>query len=192
MGVFGGYHAARLFKALRGNSAVLQRKRLSIMVTTLFPGTAFSVFFVLNLMIWGQKSSGAVPFGTLFALLLIWVGSYFGFKKAPLEFPVRTNQIPRQVPVQPWYLSTGLSIIIGGVLPFGAVFVELFFILTSIWMHQFYYLFGFLALVLVILFITCGEITVVLCYFQLCAEDYRWWWRSFLTSGSCALYLLAY
>merc|ERR1712159_148673 len=111
MGVFGGYHAARLFKALRGNSAVLQRKRLSIMVTTLFPGTAFSVFFVLNLMIWGQKSSGAVPFGTLFALLLmwfglssplIWVGSYFGFKKAPLEFPVRTNQIPRQVPVQPW------------------------------------------------------------------------------------------
>lgn len=27
------------------------------------------------------------------------------------------------------------------------VFIELFFILTSMWMHQFYYLFGFLALV---------------------------------------------
>ena len=31
-----------------------------------------------------------------------------------------------------------------------------------------------------------------MCYFQLCAEDYHWWWRSFLTSGSAAFYLYAY
>jgi len=29
-------------------------------------------------------------------------------------------------------------------------------------------------------------------YFQLCSEDYNWWWRSFLTSGSSALYLFIY
>jgi len=85
-----------------------------------------------------------------------------------------------------------LTILMGGVLPFGAVFVELFFILSSIWLHQFYYLFGFLFLVLVILFMTCAEITVVMCYFQLCTEDYHWWWRCYLTSGSCAVYLFAY
>ncbi len=27
---------------------------------------------------------------------------------------------------------------------------------------------------------------------QLCSEDYGWWWRSFLTSGSCALYVFLY
>lgn len=27
---------------------------------------------------------------------------------------------------------------------------------------------------------------------QLCNEDYRWWWRSFLSSGSAALYLFGY
>ena len=27
-----------------------------------------------------------------------------------------------------------------------------------------------------------------MCYFQLCAEDYRWWWRSFAHTGSCGLY----
>lgn len=80
----------------------------------------------------------------------------------------------------------------GGILPFGAIFIELFFILSSIWLHQFYYLFGFLALVFVILAITCAEITIVLCYFQLCAEDYRWWWRSLLTAGTSAAYLFAY
>ena len=56
---------------------------------------------------------------------------------------------------------------------------------------QFYYVFGFLLLVFIILIITCAEITVVMCYFQLCAEDYHWWWRAFLTSGSSAGYMSA-
>ena len=73
------------------------------------------------------------------------------------------------------YMHPVFSILIGGILPFGAVFIELFFILTSMWLHQFYYLFGFLCLVFVILVITCAEITIVLCYFQLCSEDYHWW-----------------
>ena len=33
---------------------------------------------------------------------------------------------------------------------------------------------------------------MVLCYFQLCNEDYEWWWRAFLNSGSAGLYLLGY
>ena len=72
-------------------------------------------------------------------------------------------------------MHPAFSVLIGGILPFGAVFIELFFILTSMWLHQFYYLFGFLCLVFVILIITCAEITIVLCYFQLCSEDYHWW-----------------
>uniref|UniRef100_A0A453LM41 Transmembrane 9 superfamily member n=1 Tax=Aegilops tauschii subsp. strangulata TaxID=200361 RepID=A0A453LM41_AEGTS len=115
-----------------------------------------------------------------------------GFKKPAMEPPVKTNKIPRQIPEQAWYMNPLFTILIGGILPFGAVFIELFFILTSIWLHQFYYIFGFLFLVFVILIITCAEITIVLCYFQLCSEDYNWWWRSYLTSGSSALYLFLY
>jgi hypothetical protein len=62
------------------------------------------------------------------------------------------------------------SIMMGGILPFGAVFIELFFILSSVWSHQFYYLFSFLFLVFLILIITCAEISIVMCYFQLCSE----------------------
>lgn len=40
-------------------------------------------------------------------------------------------------------------------------------------MHQFYYLFGFLGLVFIILIITCAEITIVLAYFQLCSGGRR-------------------
>ena len=89
-------------------------------------------------------------------------------------------------------MQPAFAVLVGGILPFGAVFIELFFILSSIWLHQFYYVFGFLLLVFIILVITCAEITIVMCYFQLCAEDYHWWWRSFLTSGSSAGYMFAY
>jgi len=176
-------------------------KRNTAGTAFLFPGVIFGIFFVLNLFIWGQKSSGAVPFGTLVALAALWFGisvpltffgSYFANKKPAIEHPVRTNQIPRQIPEQVWYMSPIFSILMGGILPFGAVFIELFFILSAIWGHQFYYLFGFLFIVFVILVLTCAEITIVMCYFQLCSEDYHWWWRSYLTSGASAFYMFLY
>mmetsp|Transcript_2627 Transcript_2627/g.8786 ORF Transcript_2627/g.8786 Transcript_2627/m.8786 type:complete len:631 (+) Transcript_2627:50-1942(+) len=197
MGVPAGYASAFLHKSLKGAD---WRKNI-VLTATFFPGVVFSIFFVLNFFVWGEQSSGAVPFGTMFALLVMWfgismplvfLGSYFGYRRKNLDLPVRVNQIPRQVPEQVWYMRPAFSITVGGVLPFGAVFIELFFILSSIWLHQFYYVFGFLLLVFVILVITCAEITMVMCYFQLCAEDYHWWWRAFLTSGSSAGYMFAY
>ncbi|KAG8457352.1 hypothetical protein KFE25_014081 [Diacronema lutheri] len=197
MGMAAGYIAARLYKMWRGTNW----KGNTLKTATMYPGIVGLVFFVLNLFIWGQKSSGAVPFGTLFALLLLWfgisvplvfAGSYFGYKRGVIEQPTRTNQIPRVIPEQPWYMSATFCTLVGGILPFGAVFIELFFILSSIWLHQFYYVFGFLFVVFVILLITCAEITIVMCYFQLCSEDYRWWWRAYLTAGSSGLYLFAY
>ncbi|KAJ7517125.1 hypothetical protein O6H91_21G011300 [Diphasiastrum complanatum] len=137
MGLFAGYASARLYKAFKGSDW----KNITLKVAFTFPATVFAIFFVLNFLIWGEKSSGAVPFGTMVALVLLWfgisvplvfIGSYFGYKKPALEDPVRTNKIPRQVPEQAWYMRPVFSILIGGILPFGAVFIELFFILTSI------------------------------------------------------------
>merc|ERR1719389_1481550 len=171
------------------------------MTAFLYPGIFFTIFFILDMFIWGQKSSGAVPFATMFALLVLWfgisvplvfLGSYFGFRKPATTLPVRTNQIPRQIPAQPWFIQPLFTSLVGGVLPFGAVFTELFFIMSSLWQHQFYYLFGFLALVLVILIVTCAEISIALTYFQLTSEDYNWWWRSFLASASSAVYVFLY
>ncbi|KAJ1488343.1 Endomembrane protein 70-domain-containing protein, partial [Baffinella frigidus] len=194
-----GYVSAMFCKMFHG--AGTDRLRTTLMTALVFPGVVFVVFFGINCVIWGDKSTGAVPFGTLVALLVFWffislplvfLGSFVGFRSAPVEHPVRTNPIPRQVPDQIWYMKALPSVLMGGVLPFGVVFVELFFILSSIWQHRFYYLFGFMFLVLMILLVTCAEISVVMCYFQLCSEDYHWWWRSFFTSGMSAMYLFMY
>ena len=72
----------------------------------------FGHFFLMNLVLWYEGSSAAIPFLTLVALLALWfgvsvpltfVGAFFGFRKRPIEHPVRTNQIPRQVPDQSCY-----------------------------------------------------------------------------------------
>jgi len=123
---------------------------------------------------------------------LCFIGSYLGFKKSAPSQPVEVALISRAIPVQPWYMHPIVSIMMGGVLPFGAVFIELYFILSSIWLQKFYYLFGFLFIVFLILVITCSEITIVMCYFLLCSEDYNWWWRSFATGGATGLYTFLY
>jgi transmembrane 9 superfamily protein 2/4 len=197
MGLIAGYHSGRLYKTLRGNKP----KRCALRTAILFPGFILGVGFFLNFFLISKHSSGAIPFTTMLALLALWfgidlplvfLGFHFGFRKQIYTHPVRTNQIPRQVPDQPWYLKTFPCMLLAGILPFGAVFIELYFIFSAIWENQFYYLFGFLFIVLGILFISCSQIAIVVTYFLLCAENYHWWWKSFAISGGSALYVMAY
>lgn len=197
MGLVAGYHTGRLYKTLKGS----QPKRCAFRTALLFPSVILGVGFVLNFFLIGKHSSGAIPFATMIALLLLWfgvdlplvfLGFHFGYRKQVYSHPVRTNQIPRQVPDQPWYLHTLPCMLLAGILPFGAVFIELFFIFSAIWENQFYYLFGFLFIVCVILFVSCAQISIVVVYFLLCAENYHWWWKSFAISGGSAIYVMGY
>merc|ERR1712141_229234 len=197
LGTPAGYVSARIYKSFGG-----EKWKSNVLLTSMLcPGIVFAHFFIMNLVLWYEASSAAIPFFTLVALLALWfgvsvpltfVGAFFGFRKRSIEHPVRTNQIPRQIPEQSIYTQPIPGIVMGGVLPFGCIFIQLFFVLNSIWSSQIYYMYGFWFLVFVILIITCSETTILLCYFHLCAEDYHWWWRSFLTSGFTAFYFAVY
>ena len=204
-GFANGYASGRLCKlfgvtgGVRGDVAAWRRNALAAALFA--PGVAFCVFFTLNLLCWEERSAGAAPFTALLSVCALWflvhaplvfLGAYAGEKKEAPEQPTRTNKIPRRVPPQPWYLRGAVTALAGGALPFAAVFIELFFILSSIWHHQVYYVFGILFLVVCIALVTCAEVSVVLCYFQLCAEDYEWWWRAVANSGTSALYVFLY
>ncbi|KAI1373962.1 Nonaspanin [Hypoxylon crocopeplum] len=190
----GGYVSARVYKSMNGESWKLNMGLTPLLV----PGIVFSTFFFLNLFLWANGAAGAVPFTTMLVIIGIWfiisiplsvAGSWLGFRAAPVEPPVRTNQIPRQIPPATTYLKPLPSMLLVGILPFGAIFVELYFIMSSIWFSKIYYMFGFLFLCYGLMIITCAAVTVLMVYFLLCAENYHWQWRSFLAAGMSAGYI---
>ncbi|KAK9673297.1 hypothetical protein RND81_12G158600 [Saponaria officinalis] len=198
LGIAAGYVAVRLWRTLgcddnRGWASV------SWKAACFFPGIAFFIMTILNFLLWGSRSTGAIPFSLYVILILLWfcisvpltlIGGYFGAKAPQIEYPVRTNQIPREIPT-PKYPSW-LLVLGAGTLPFGTLFIELFFILSSLWMGRFYYVFGFLFIVLILLVVVCAEVSLVLTYMHLCVEDWKWWWKSFFASGSVAIYIFLY
>ncbi|OSD06791.1 Nonaspanin [Trametes coccinea BRFM310] len=196
-GGIGGYISARVYASMGGTN----KRRNSFFTATIMPTVVFAIVFLLDLFLIAAGSSGAVPFGTLLLIIILWfgisaplsaIGSYFGAKHGAIPNPVRVNQIPRQIPPQPTYLRPWATTILAGVLPFGAAFVELYFVLSSLFASRAYYAFGFLALTAAIVALTTATVTILFTYFILCREDYRWHWRAFLTGGGSAFWLLAY
>lgn len=55
----------------------------------------------------------------------------------------------------------------------GAAFVELYFVLSSLFASRAYYAFGFLALTAGVVSLTTATVTILFTYFLLCAEEYR-------------------
>jgi transmembrane 9 superfamily protein 2/4 len=196
-GSVAGYCSSRLYKAFRGR----QWQTCTVCTATLFPGVAFSMFLFFNIILAFKKSSGSVPFLDVLIVAAMWccvaipmvfLGAYFGYKADTITFPTVTSTIARAIPEPPFILNPKLHMVTTGIVPFAAAYVELFFIMTSMWMDQFYYVFGFTLIVFLILLITCAEVTVLLVYYQLCAENHRWWWFAFITSGSTAFYTFVY
>jgi transmembrane 9 superfamily protein 2/4 len=196
-GIVAGYVSSRFYKAFKGRLWQL----CTVLTATLFPGVAFCLFLFFNVILFFLHSSASAPFLDVIILAAMWccvsiplvfLGAYFGYKQESMTFPTVTSTIARAIPPPQLLMHPKIGIMIAGVVPFAAAYVELFFIMTSLWMDQYYYVFGFTLIVYFILILTCAEVTVLLVYYQLCAENHRWWWFAFLAPGSTALYTFIY
>ncbi|KAL7097292.1 hypothetical protein ACP275_10G135100 [Erythranthe tilingii] len=197
LGIAAGYIGVRMWRTIKGSSEGW--RSVSWSIACFFPGIVFVILTFLNFILWGSKSTGAIPISLYFLLLSLWfcisvpltlLGGLLGTRAEPIQFPVRTNQIPREIPSRKY--PSWLLVLGAGTLPFGTLFIELFFILSSIWLGRFYYVFGFLLIVLTLLVVVCAEVSVVLTYMHLCVEDWMWWWKAFYASGSVSLYVFLY
>ena len=143
----------------------------------------FSTIFVLNLFVWAQASSTALPFGTLVGLAALWLliqvplvyaGSWVAAHRVRAwDHPTRTAAIPRQIPEGPiWYARRTIVVLAAGLVPFAVIFVELLFVFRSLWQDKsgYYYVYGFLSVVSLVEILAVIEVTIVATYLQLCAE----------------------
>ena len=201
-GSVAGYTSARLFKFFSGKAW----KRTTFLTAAAFPAVLLTLFITLNVGLYISlgKVSTSVSFSTVLIAFLLWVcvstplvfvGSYFGYKQGTIEVPTKTNHMARFIPDSSntnWFVKLPHSALLAGVLPFGSVCIELSFIMGALWMNQIYYIMGFIMVVCIILTISCSTVSMVFCYFQLCNEDHKWWWKSFYNCASIGFFLFLY
>ncbi|EMG48425.1 EMP70 Transmembrane 9 superfamily member 1 [Candida maltosa Xu316] len=192
--VLSSFISGYLYRFLGGDNWKLNM----ILTPLLVPGALFAIFVFLNFFLISVQSSGAIPMGTMMAIIVIWfiisiplsvIGSILASKRPLLSVPVRTNQIPRQIPTQPWYLRTIPIMFISGIFPFGSIAVEMYFIYSSIWFSKIFYMFGFLFFCFLLMILTTSLITILMIYYTLCSENYKWQWKSLFVGGGCAIYV---
>jgi len=177
--VVGGFVSGSYFKQMGGEKWAWN----VVLVGSLLTVPVICVFAYVNTVAIMYDVTAAVPFGTIFIVLAILV--FVGFPLTILggitgkrvtgafEAPCRTKNFPREIPAIPWYRSLPCQMVMSGFLPFSAIYIELFYIFSSVWGHSTYQLWGILFLVAIILLIVTACITVALTYFQLSMEDHR-------------------
>lgn len=176
--------------------------RVMLLSASIFPCLIGLVVVVLNAVALSYGSNNYVSFWSLAKIFLIWTvvslplaacgtiaGRRFGAGGSPA---LRVNPVPRPIPERPFFRSAAFVCLLAGFLPFGSIFIETYFIFSSFSTYKFYYVFGFMFAVYLILTITTSCVTIVSTYFLLNSEDHRWQWHSFLSGASTGLYVFMY
>jgi len=196
--IVGGYVSGALYARNDGKNWI----KCMVFTAILFPGLCVGISFMLNFIAIAYGSLAAIPFLTMVVVALLWslvsvpltlVGTVVGRNySGKADNPCRISPVPRPVPDKNWYLQPWVNILLGGILPFGSIFIEMYFIFTSFWHYKYYYVYGFMLLVFLILQVVTICVTIVSTYFLLNSEDYRWQWTALLSAGSTAVYVYIY
>jgi transmembrane 9 superfamily protein 2/4 len=197
MGLPGGYISSKIYQFFKGKEWV----KNGILTSLIFPGILFSGFFLINIILLIEKSSAAFHFTDLLGLFSLWIfftcplilfGSFLGFKSKEIKAPCRTNPIPSYISNKPWYLHYKFMIFFTGFISFGAFFIELNYVMNSLWRHQIYFLATFLLISFILFVLICVEISIMVIFMNLCYGDYNWWWKSFLIGASPVIYFILF
>jgi len=168
--------------------------------SSLFPGFCLALVLLMNFLALLYKSMGIhlstqIIVGTIWLFVnvpLCFAGTLVGRILTPVRAKPQKPSVPRVIVPRKWYLGGWGHILAGGILPFGSIFIEMYFIFTSLWHYKYYYVYGFLLMVYLILIIVTVCVTIVSVYMLLNNEDHRWQWHSMLSAASTAVYVFLY
>lgn len=167
----------------------------------MFPGVVFLIFVFTNFVNISAHATTAVPALQFFMIFAMWfaislpltvLGASFAFHQASIEHPIKVGKLAREIPLQRWYFSAPFIYLVPPMIPLGVIFAELKFILSAVWLNRVYYVFGFLAVAFLLWIYVCALTAVIATYYQLCYENYQWWWSSVFVPGGFGLQIFVY
>lgn len=115
--------------------------RVMLMTATLFPSLLLTVALVHNTAVTMNGGHNVFTALSLAKMIALWalaslpltvVGTIVG-RRASESYAgnVRVNPIPRPIPQRPWYTSSWFVALLSGFLPFGSIFIEMYFVFVS-------------------------------------------------------------
>eukprot|EP01061_Rhynchopus_euleeides_P036237 TRINITY_DN610_c0_g1_i2.p1 TRINITY_DN610_c0_g1~~TRINITY_DN610_c0_g1_i2.p1 ORF type:complete len:642 (+),score=257.69 TRINITY_DN610_c0_g1_i2:135-2060(+) len=168
----------------------------------LFPGFVFLLWGIAECLVRVRQGGIGVSAGNWCFLLMQWwgislplvvIGASGAFKQEPIKPPIPYKQnLHRNIPQQHCLFSAPSAVLLPGLIVFVAVLNEVALLADNMWLGIVHILFGYLALVALLLALLVAETTVVFIYYQLAYEDYRWWWKSLLCSSGLGVYCFVY
>ena len=199
LGILSGYSTSRFYKMLNGKNWL----SLTIISILFFPIIFIFIFSIINYIYGKENSSVYLEFEDFYSSLILWVfweapltflGILLGFFQKKMFIHCKINPIPGLISLEtkPWYLKMRYAWIFTGFPSFFAIFVELFYIMDSLWRQNIYALNIYLLSSLIILIIISSEISILFIFFNLCKGDYRWWWKSLFVGASPGFYILLF
>merc|ERR1712038_2148287 len=209
-----GYTSGSYFKMYNATKTVGRGKstssggsqwQLTMFLTVMMLPTVFvGILSILNGIALVYQTVNYIPFLVIVKVFFIWmiisvplcvIGTLAGrhANVTSADFPCRVNAIPRPIPESvPWFGKPTNLIPFAGLLSFGSIFIELYYVLTSLWNYKIYHVYGFLLGVNAIMFIVVSMTTIIVVYFCLNAENYLWQWIALGSGGSLAGYVFLY
>jgi transmembrane 9 superfamily member 2/4 len=190
-----GFATSRLLKLFGMDSW-----KTAILCMAAFPLALGGGILLLNFLHWMKHTTAAIPFGVIVTMAVVWVlvslpfgaaGVFLGYRMDTIAVTAKVSSIPRLIPAEAGG-KTFYYAILGSFVPFVACCVEMSYVLNAFWREEQMYMFGLLTFFLCIVAVLSAEVGIVVTYFTLRDEDYRWWWRSFGTLAASGLYLFCY
>ncbi|KAI8370674.1 uncharacterized protein BYT42DRAFT_98447 [Radiomyces spectabilis] len=190
-GLVAGYVVGYMHSLLRCRTSLLYQV---VHYVSFVPGIIFVLRFGVSTIAWMDGSSLAIPFGTWMVALIVafgvsgllaLIGAMISGRKT-YNIPVEVSDLARTIPPKPWCFRSYITLPICMILPFYIYISEYIDLTRFMWRGEFYWTYGYLALVLLMsTFVTIGS-TLVVTYLCLNYEDHHWWWRSFFHSAVSA------
>jgi hypothetical protein len=153
---------------------------------------------VLYVVAYKSESTVAFPIGGLIGYIILnfvltAVGTLIGFKLPRFSLAQNVNQLPRQIPPISYAKSTVLPYAIAAVFVYASPAANIHNLRVAAWTND-----PLLAdtssllaniIALIVESVMCG---VVITFWKLSNEDYRWWWSAFRSAGSASIVFFAY
>ncbi|XP_024024802.1 transmembrane 9 superfamily member 4 [Morus notabilis] len=135
-----------------------------------------------NLVVWGLVTVVLVSLG----------GTLAHCFRTESEAPCTTRRLPRDIPLESWYMKTPAQMLFGALLPSIAMFPEMDNIYASLWHFKICGAFHLMLTSFIVVITLTVVVAIVTTSYQFAKHDHQWWWRSVLCGGSPAIFMFVY